>query len=148
MIMHYKLVLVGFVIASSHIQPASALSNAARYLIDQEIERGCEGRGGSMTSEGVFERDLDGDGRADLILTHDGMACQGSLSRSLECGTQICTTKIYLRRGGLLRLIEEFASHSLSIGPGKRPIIKLYGHNSGPAYLQWNGAAFQRTTAD
>jgi hypothetical protein len=59
------------------VAPAEALSNAAKYLIDQQIAEACEGRGGTIAADAVIERDLTGNGRADLIISHDGTVCTG-----------------------------------------------------------------------
>jgi hypothetical protein len=89
--MPYALLFVAmFVLCAG---PADALSNPARYLINQQIAEACEGRGGSIDPAAVIERDLTGDGRADLIISHEGIQCADS-GRSLYCGMQVCSVMI------------------------------------------------------
>ena len=52
-------------------------SNAAEYLIREEIAAACDGGAGSIDPTAVIERDLTGDGRADLIISHEGIGCAG-----------------------------------------------------------------------
>ncbi|MBN9671553.1 hypothetical protein [Roseibium aggregatum] len=88
--------------------PSHAFSKATQYLMQQAIADGCGGRAGSFGSDGVFEADLNGDGRDDLVLSHQGITCSGKPGTSLECGMQVCSIKVYIRKGGLLQLEEEF----------------------------------------
>lgn len=137
--------LVILLIASLSVgrTPAIALSNAAKYLIDQERQEACDGRDGTLSPDGAIERDLDGDGREDFILSHHAFVCSGQMSRSLFCGAQVCTVKIYLRRGALLQLVEEYLSIDIEVGPGPVPIITGHGHGGGQSQIRWNGQAFE-----
>lgn len=94
---------------------AAARSKAAEYLINEEIEAGCGGRGGAFSSEGIYELDLNKDGHLDLILAHQGLSCNGSPSRSLQCGVQVCTIKIFHRDGRLLKLKDVYLNLILSV---------------------------------
>lgn len=53
--------------------------------MDDHVAQAFEERGGQFTSR-VFERDLTGDGQADLIPDHGGIECNGALMRSQYCG--------------------------------------------------------------
>jgi len=53
----------------------------------------CDGGRGSIDPAGVIERDLDGDGRDDLIIAHEAISCTsgGQFGRSMFCGMQVCS---------------------------------------------------------
>lgn len=124
--------------------PAQALSAAARFLIDEAVAEGCPS-GGSMDTSRVVERDLDGDGRADLILSHEWVTCTGGGSSiSGLCGMQVCTTYIYLRRGDLLVEQASFLNSVVSVGDGPRPAITLRSHGGATGTIRWDGRSFSR----
>ncbi|GIT91278.1 hypothetical protein JANAI62_17340 [Jannaschia pagri] len=124
--------------------PAAAQSsNAARYLAAQEVSEACDGRGGTV-SDGLFERDLDGDGRDDLLIAHEGIRCAGGgFARSAYCGMQVCTVKIWLRRGDLLKLEEEFLGGGITLGPTSVPVISGYAHGGASWSMRWSGGGFR-----
>ena len=106
-----KTLIAGFALSSMMIlTPAAALpfSKATQYLIKQEIQNGCQDGKGTIAEQGVIERDLNGDGGLDLILSHEAISCAGTSFRSLLCGMQVCTIQFYVRQDGLLQLVEEF----------------------------------------
>lgn len=121
---------------------APELSNAAEWLRDQAIEEGCDGRTGKMLSDAIFVRDLDADGRDDLILSHDGIVCSGQPQRSIYCGAQVCSLNIFLRRGDLLKFAGEADALVESISNASPPIIALYLHGGAKARVQWDGSQF------
>lgn len=124
-------------------QPAAALSNAATFLIDGMVAEGCP-EGGTMDRSAVIERDLDGDGRDDLILSQERLACSGGgPSISLFCGMQVCTTPISLRRGDLLEQEVETLNSVVSVGSGNRPAIMLRSHGGAFRAIRWTGRAFE-----
>lgn len=125
--------------ALAQAQPAQALSNAARYLAEQEIAAGCESGAGSFDPAGIVERDLDGDGRDDLILSHEHIICQGSHARSLDCGMQVCSVRFFVRRGELLQPAGHILGGGVTVGAGAVPTIQTYGHGGGQAFWRWNG---------
>ncbi len=134
------LLLAVFVLAAA---PAEALSNAARYLIDQQIGQACEGRGGTIDPAAVIERDLTGDGRADLIISHEGIRCSGG-GRSLYCGIQVCSVMLYVRRGALLELAaDDKLGMGVSVEDGAPPTIRMFGHGGRPTALRWDGQGFR-----
>jgi len=122
--------------------PAAAYSNAAEYLIAQEVAAGCNGGAGTIAPDGVIERDLTGDGRADLVLAHDGIACAGG-GRSNACGAQVCSVLIYVRRGALLELEEELLGTGVTVEGGGVPEIRFFGHGGGARSIRWDGQAFR-----
>ena len=139
--MPYALLFVAmFVLGAS---PADALSNAARYLINQQIAEACEGRGGSIDPAAVIERDLTGDGRADLIISHERIQCADG-GRSLYCGMQVCSVMIYVRRGALLEVAaDDKLGMGVSVEEGVPPTIRMFGQGGRPTALRWDGRAFQ-----
>ncbi|MEM7302525.1 MAG: hypothetical protein AAF468_15710 [Pseudomonadota bacterium] len=132
------LLLVSMLISNS----AVAASKAVQYLANQEITEACDGADGKFEAGGLIERDLDGDGRADLVLSHEGISCRRNFSRSGFCGAQVCTVKIYLRRGNLLKLVDEFLGAGVKVGGGKRPKITAFGHGGGKTVVRRNGSSF------
>ncbi|MEC5323942.1 hypothetical protein [Aurantimonas sp. A3-2-R12] len=77
---------------------ADARSKAAAYLVEEQIARACEDGRGSIDPAGVIERDLDGDGRDDLIIAHEAISCTsgGQFGRSMFCGMQVRSVMFYL----------------------------------------------------
>lgn len=133
---------LGFLVILVFISPATARSKAAQYLVDQQIAEACNGGSGTIRSEAAIERDLTGDGRADLIIDHRGIWCDGG-GQSGFCGAQLCSVLIYVRRDALLKLEAEILSGSLEVSGGKIPAIHLSAHGGAPSTLQWDGKKFQ-----
>ncbi|MBM3421977.1 MAG: hypothetical protein FJY09_01790 [Chlorobi bacterium] len=52
-----------------------AESEAAAYIIKQEIAVACDGKKGTIDPSAVIERYLTGDGKADLIICNEGIMC-------------------------------------------------------------------------
>ncbi len=119
---------------------AHAQSNAAKWLMDQEIAAACGGVG--RFDGGVVETDLNGDGLTDLILSHEGIVC-GSGGRSGFCGMQVCTVKIYLREGALLQEAEEMLGGGVSVDTATSPpTIRGYAHGGGAWAMRWANGRF------
>ena len=116
-------------------------SRAAEWLMDEQVGLGCEGRGGRFEG-GFFETDLDGDGRNDLVLSHEGITCNAAPSRSLFCGAQACSVLIYLRRGKLLQKVDEALGMQVQVSDDARPVIRMFGHGGTPHAIAWTGTGF------
>jgi len=121
--------------------PVEARSKAAEYVIDQEITAACSGAG-TIAPEAVIERDLTGDGRDDLVISHEGISCQGG-GRSAFCGAQICSVNFYVREGALLKLNHEMLGGGVRVGDGAVPAIHMYAHGGGEGQVKWNGETFR-----
>ncbi|MEL6587803.1 MAG: hypothetical protein AAFY65_13775 [Pseudomonadota bacterium] len=120
-------------------------SNAARYLLGQEVANACNGAAGRISPGSLIERDLTGDGRDDLIIAHEGIRCSGGGSaRSLECGMQVCTTKIWVRQGDLLVEKAFFLGGGIAVAGGNPPAITGYAHGGKTWSMRWNGRSFAR----
>lgn len=137
-------VLTSIVLAAITIAApaASQSSNAARYLANKEVAEACNG-GGRINPKGLIERDLTGDGRDDLIISHEWIEC-ASGQRSMYCGMQVCSVNIYVREGKLLKLRGEFLGGGVSVGGGSRPKIEMYAHGGARGAIRWNGRSFGR----
>jgi hypothetical protein len=123
--------------------PAQGLSNAAQYLIAQEVASDCGGGQGSIAPSAVIERDLTGDGRTDLVIAHEGIACAGG-GRSAFCGMQVCSVRIYVRRGSLLEPeVEDLLGQMVTVGDGSVPEIRWRGHGGAAHSMRWDGSAFR-----
>ncbi len=136
-VLQFKTVIFfsAFLLAVSFASASFALSKAARYLIDQEIAEGCDGRSGTFGADGIFEVDLTGDGKKDLVLAHQAITCDGGLAMSLYCGMQVCSIKVYHRKGALLVLHEEFLGRILDFTPSPKPAFTVMSH--GGATTKW-----------
>lgn len=117
------------------VSPAAAYSKATMYLIGEEIAEACEGRGGKIKAEGIFEVDLNGDGGKDLILSHQAIVCAGQRSTSTQCGTQACTIKTYMRDEGLLRFTSEFHGRIMDFSWAPEPSFTIMSH--GGEMTEW-----------
>ena len=137
-----SLALAAFAAFSALTGPAFAGSKAADYLVDQQISEACDGSAGHINPAYVVERDLTGDGKADLVISHEGITCATG-RRSGFCGAQACSFYVYVRRGALLKLAEEYLGAQVSVGPGDEPPIFWIAHGGSPQAMRWNGKKFQ-----
>lgn len=122
--------------------PAAAGSEAAQHLVDEQIAEACFGEPGTIRPESVAERDLTGDGHADLIIDHGGIAC-GEGGMSSFCGAQLCLVLIYVREGSLLVLKMEALSVGFRLSDGDTPTIGLFQRDGTPVTLAWDGTEFR-----
>lgn len=122
--------------------PAQARSKAADYLIRDQIAGACETGKGKIEGNAVIERDLTGDGLADLIISHDGITCSDG-GRSNACGAQVCSFVIYVRDGALLKPKDDLLGVMITVGDGKVPVIRWRGHGGGAHSIRWNGREFR-----
>ena len=120
---------------------ALAWTNATSYLVKQQIHAACDGPG-KISPQAVIEKDLTGDEKKDLIISHNGITCSSGQSSGL-CGIRACSVLIYVRQGPLLVLKKEILSIDVSTGTGAVPAIKLVSHNFDNVVLRWNGSAFK-----
>lgn len=109
---------------------AQSYSKAAQYLIAQEIKAACPS-GGRFSAEGAIERDLTGDGRKDLVLSHGALTCKGNNRISNYCGMQACTVKLFVREGQLLSLKSDLLGGGVTLDPTNVPLISGYAHGGG-----------------
>lgn len=122
--------------------PKPQLSNAASYLANQHIGDGCQGRGGSIDPRGLTIRDLDGDGRDDLIIADEWIVCNGARQQSITCGVKVCEAVIYVRRGTTLERSASFNGTGVEVSTGNRPTVTFLEHNLSRFSFGWNGSAF------
>jgi len=122
--------------------PAPAQSsNAAQWLADREIAQACGGPG-TFDTGGIIERDLTGDGRDDLILSHEAIRC-ASGGRSGFCGAQVCSVLIFVRDGDLMVEKTNMLGGGVSVSVDRSPVISGYGHGGGRWSIRWTGSAFR-----
>lgn len=140
--MHAVALAVCTVMLTGSTAKAASYSKAAQYLIAQEVSAGCPS-GGRFRAAGAVERDLNGDGRKDLLLSHDQLICKGSNKISKRCGMQVCTVKVYLRQGPLLKQKMDFLGGGVTVGPTIEPVISGYAHGGDPWAIRWNGSEFR-----
>nr|WP_321483831.1 hypothetical protein [uncultured Cohaesibacter sp.] len=104
---------------------ASLYSKATHYLIDQQIKAGCVDGVGRFDHKGVFEVDLNGDGKLDLVLSHQGLHCADTMARSSKCDVQFCSILVYFRQGKLLKKQDEFVGYILSFRAVPEPVFDI-----------------------
>ncbi|MDD9911025.1 MAG: hypothetical protein OXR62_15215 [Ahrensia sp.] len=121
---------------------SAAASKAAQYLIDATAAEVCQSGSGQFAPIAVYEGDLTGDGRGDLILDLRGLKCAAEALHGY-CGVQACSVRIFIRtRDGLLIQTNDVLSIGFSVGSGSRPVIDMMGHGAKPFELRWNGRRF------
>ena len=120
---------------------AETHSKAAEWLIQQQQEKACDGAQASVMPTAIYEGDLTGDGRDDLIIHHAGIRC-GDQRPSLFCGASNCSLLIYVRRGDLLVLEDELLALDFTVkgtsGPATTDVVSAAGTDT----LTWDGAGF------
>ena len=125
------------------IDTAAAGSKAVQWLINEQIKEGCMDNGkGQFAPGAVVERDLTGDGKDDLIISHEGLKC-GNGGRSGFCGIRSCLVLIYVREGDLLTKKMEVLSIQVSVGAGSPPPINLVTDSGKEYAVRWDGRAFE-----
>ncbi|MDO6591490.1 MULTISPECIES: hypothetical protein [Rhodobacterales] len=118
------------------------LWNGARWIINDEITQACNGTG-QIDSQAYVIRDFDGDGRDDFLLQHSGITCDNG-GESTHCGTQVCSTRIFLRRGDVTPKFGDYLGELLEVSPDVVPTISLYLHGGDTAQIQWAGNGFHQ----
>lgn len=129
---------------ASETPPEPQLSNAARYLINEHISNGCEGRGGTFSPQGITVADLDGDNRDDLILADEWIVCDGARKQSNTCGTRVCDAIVYVRRGSTLDREASFLGTGIEVGTGARPTVTFLQHDLSTFSFGWDGRQFSQ----
>ena len=120
-----------------------AHSNAADYVADQQAAQGC--RGGIGTFSQLWETDLTGDGRPDLVIDHANLRC-GSGESSELCGASTCEAAIYVRKGQLLKRAFSIYGSIDKLGGGRIRVMEYQPAAAGPGrarILKWNGSRFK-----
>ncbi|MEL7254436.1 MAG: hypothetical protein AAGL23_09705 [Pseudomonadota bacterium] len=131
-----SLTLTGAAQAQSDIAPQ------VDAILQGHVAEGClNGQGGRFV-DGVYQRDLTGDGLVDLIVDHGGMSCVGDFGRSGFCGAQVCSVIFYVNQGGTLTEVQEILAIVGEISDTPVPLIGLHGHGGGRNFWRWNGSAF------
>lgn len=138
--MRYLIVL--FVFFLCHVSLALAGSKAAAYLVEKEIAGACNGENGSIKKSAVIERDLTGDGRNDLIVSHEGITCANG-GRSGFCGAQVCSFNIYIREGELLKPNKEMLGMGVHVSSEATPTIYWHTRGDSVQKFRWNGKEFR-----
>lgn len=131
--------ILALLVLALESSPSEARSKAAEYLVQEQMGQACGGERGRIDPGAVIERDLTGDGKADLVISHEGITC-GSGGRSGFCGAQVCSVLIYVRRGSLLVLAREMLGAGVSVRGGE---IHMHAHGGRPGVVRWNGREFR-----
>ncbi|MGR3501316.1 hypothetical protein [Pseudaestuariivita sp.] len=122
--------------------PALAEPNPVAATINAAIASGCGAAPGHFM-DGVYNTDLDGDGRADLIIDHSGLRCAGAAPYSALCGRSVCRTTLFLRRDA--ELVPRMVQYGVVLDvPGTpRARITLERASGYPSYVEWNGRGLE-----
>ena len=137
-----RFIIVLFIGFLCYIPSALAGSKASTYLIEKEIAEACYGEKGFIKKSAIIERDLTGDGRKDLIISHEGSTCAGG-GRSGFCGMQVCAFNIYIRRGKLLKLEKDMLGVKVRVTKETIPTIHWYSHGGHAQKFRWDGKKFR-----
>jgi len=131
-----------FLFGIFNVPVSQAQSDAVSKLVAQQIAEACNSKGGKIDPRSVIERDVTGDGKADLIIAHEGIVCDGG-GRSGFCGMQVCSFNVYVRKGDALILAKEMLGLQVRVGDGSTPLIQWYAHGGAPQKFRWNGKTFR-----
>lgn len=125
-------------------------ANPVIDVISKEVSHGCQGRGGTFRAKGIFEVDLDDDGVEDLVLAHQNLECNGDVSLSRNCGTQVCLVKVFLKRNGAYILQEEFLGEIIGYSWSPEVKFDLIGHGGqvGEWKPDYNNSASSKQLAE
>lgn len=116
---------------------APALAGGARTLPEEldRIAADCreEGRAAAFEPGLVTVRDLDGDGRPDILLDTQHARCAGE-RRAASCGTGGCMLRVFLRREeGYVHVFRQVArSHAIEEAPDGGTVLTI--ESGPPAY--------------
>ncbi len=127
-------------------QAAWAASQAAEFLAKQQVQVGCNGAPGRFSQ--IWETDINGDGKPDLILDHANIACDNG-ETSANCGASgACEILVYVRKGNLLKPATELrnilgVAYSVNKLPGARLKFVVGPAASQTKIVRWNGRRFQ-----
>ena len=138
-----RAILMAIAVVLAGSQGTWAASQAANYLARQQVIIGCNGTSGVFAQ--IWETDINGDGKLDLILDHANIACDNG-ERSGNCGAGgVCEILAYIRKGNLL-VETPLPENTIEVDklPGARLSVII-----GPAIkswrkiIRWNGKRFQ-----
>jgi hypothetical protein len=136
--------IIATLMASS--QAAWAASQAVEYLAKQQVQIGCNGTSGMFSQ--IWETDINGDGKPDLILDHANITCDNG-ETSANCGASgACEILVYVRKGNLLKPATELrnilgVAYSVDKLPGARLKFVVGRAASQTKIVRWNGRRFQ-----
>lgn len=113
-------------------------------LVAPEIAAACDGRKGTIDSAGYIQKDLSGDDIHDVIIQHDAITCENG-ARSLYCGAQVCSTKIYVwEPGGSFRETSDILGLLEDISDERIPTMRFQGHGGQRFSARWDGNSFRQ----
>lgn len=135
--------LISFCILSSAGPLFAQESNAARWILNEQVSEGCSTGQGSFSPDSFVEIDLTGDGRDDLFVSHSGLRCASG--RPLFCGAANCSFTIYVREGQLLVPRVTVSAVEPRIVPGNPPYVQAAALPNGLFNWIWNGREFVQT---
>jgi hypothetical protein len=104
-----------------------------------EIEAGCARGDGRLEEAGRIELDLTGDGRADLVVDHRHLRCDGG-AESGYCSNGLCAFRVYVRRGDRLQTSAIQRGSDLWIEDGAIHWVDRRGETRS---MRWTGRRFE-----
>lgn len=140
-----SVLLAAVFVAAGAVPGAAQYDDATRALIDAEIAEACEGHPGIIEPFAVTVRDLTGDGDDDLIISHEGIACDAAapMGRSLFCGASLCSIAFFVRRDGRLDHVTTILGAGLEVDDDDPPGIRTATAGMGSAVVRWDGETFR-----
>lgn len=121
--------------------PAEAASKAADRIVRKHIADACGGGAATMEPAAVIERDLTGDGKADLIVDQGLISCKDGMNGF--CGTAGCAIDVYVRQGD--RFVEKLnlLGFGIEILDGNPPRLRMSDRDGGRHIYRWKGGQFR-----
>ena len=119
--------------------PGHAASKSAKRLVQQTIEEACGGKG-DIEPAGIVERDLTGDGKADLLINYGSITCHEGINGF--CGSGGCSIDVYVSRNGKLGQKQDMFGADMEIIDGKPALIKIYDRDGASHTYRWKDGRF------
>jgi hypothetical protein len=134
-------IAIGFALAlATSSAPVHAASEAANEIVDRTITETCGGKG-EIDPKGLVERDLTGDGEADLLIDYGFISCHEGMNGF--CGSGGCSVSIHVFENGRLTLKEELFGVETQVLNGKPPRIRVKSRDGGSQTIRWKGGRFR-----
>jgi hypothetical protein len=117
------------------------LSSEARAFTDQIVVEACFDATGRIEDGGAVERDLTGDGLADLVIDTSAISCDNRPTNGF-CGQMSCSTDVY-RRSGNGYVSELSVLGTIALGRGEPPELTATEDLGEPYTVRWSGESFE-----
>lgn len=121
--------------------PAIPASKAVSRIMEAQYPDVCDGASGKLNPAGIIERDLTGDGKADLILDIGTVDCGNGMN--MYCGSAGCSISVYVWQKGRLKEKLSLLGAGIEVMYGDPPGLRLTGADGGDRTYRWQGGEFR-----